>query len=74
MLWSKWKAGPQADVSGRVLVSFTDFTANGFLDLPGAVRRLRAACGLAENAGRGRHVALDRTLAEALRFAFGLDG
>jgi len=46
MLWSKWKAGPQADVSGRVLVSFTDFTANGFLDLPGAVRAgfaLRAA-------------------------------
>jgi len=38
MLWSKWKAGPQAGVSGRLLVSFTDFKANGFLDLPGAVR------------------------------------
>ena len=38
MLWSKWKAGPQAGAQGWLLVSFTDFTANGFLDLPGAFR------------------------------------
>ena len=38
MLWSKWRAGPQAGAKGPLLVSFTDFTANGFLDLPGAFR------------------------------------
>jgi len=38
MIWSKWKAGPQVHASGRLLVSLTDFTANGILDLPAAVR------------------------------------
>ncbi len=38
MLWSKWRTGPQAAAKGRLLISFTDFTANGFLDLPGAFR------------------------------------
>ncbi|MFZ6768015.1 hypothetical protein ACO0LM_13130 [Undibacterium sp. Di26W] len=36
MIWSKWMPGPAVMATGKLLVSFTDFKVNRFLDLPQA--------------------------------------